>query len=176
LNDAKSVLKAAEGSSLIFGVSDCAYFVIYFLLQAAHDTDLVYTVWAVGASESLEAAQGRNITDAAAATGAFLIWSTLPSIKDISNGTLTKAALYESKASVDKYIKSLGVPCVYFVAAAYMDLFKSLYGPQKVGCVSFEQTFNSTKHTTLSGRRNKQIPYHPTLSPRQPASSSLSSS
>lgn len=53
----------------------------------------------------------------------------------MSNGALTKAALYESKASVDKYIKSLGIPCAYFVAAGYMDLVKTFYLPAKVGCV-----------------------------------------
>ncbi|TVY82539.1 NmrA-like family domain-containing protein [Lachnellula suecica] len=111
LNDPDSVIKAAQGSALIFGVTD----------------------FHASGSASVEAAQGRAIADAASKANAFLIWSTLPSIVEISGGILTKAALYEGKASVDKYIKSLGIPSVSFVPASYMDLFKSsaFWGPTK---------------------------------------------
>ena len=83
----------------------------------------------------MEETQSKNIADAAKAAGAFLIWSTLPSILEMSNGKLTKAALYEGKAAVDKYTKELGIPCAYFFPAPYMDLFKSFYAPKKVSDV-----------------------------------------
>jgi hypothetical protein len=53
----------------------------------------------------------------------------------MSNRTLAKAALYEGKAAVDKYVKELGIPAAYFVPASYKDLFKSFFAFKKVSAI-----------------------------------------
>jgi len=58
-----------------------------------------------------EIAQGRAMADAAKAAGVgLLVWSSLISISERTQGRLTACVNFENKYQVGEYIKSLGIP------------------------------------------------------------------
>ncbi|KAL1692601.1 hypothetical protein GGG16DRAFT_123900 [Schizophyllum commune] len=58
-----------------------------------------------------ELQQGKNMVDASKEAGVkFFVWSSLPSIKEISGGKYTQVQHFEDKAAVEKYLKASGVP------------------------------------------------------------------
>jgi len=93
LNSEESLIKAFEGSTAIYAITD-------FFEPFAHG----------GASHALtvEVAQGKNLANAAAKTETLkhFIWSTLPNGKKISNGKWT-VPHFEGKNRIDDHIKSL---------------------------------------------------------------------
>ncbi|CAF9908889.1 MAG: hypothetical protein HETSPECPRED_008760 [Heterodermia speciosa] len=99
LNDKDSVHKAVEGSQAVFGVTD---------------------FWSV-VSKDGEIAQGNNIADACKAAGVeHFIWSSLAHASKVSGGKLAHMHHFDSKAEVEEFTRSLGVPATFFYAGAYM--------------------------------------------------------
>ncbi|KAI2641112.1 NmrA-like family protein [Xylaria nigripes] len=99
LNDADSLTKAFNGSDTAFGVTN------YW-----ENLDM-----------KLEEKQGRNIADAAKAAGVkHLIWSSLLDVTKLTNGKLARVYHFDSKAHVEDYIRSLGIPATFFLPGFYM--------------------------------------------------------
>jgi hypothetical protein len=49
-----------------------------------------------------------------------LIWSSLPYVSKITNGTLNKLHHFDSKAMVEEYINEIGVPATFVLAGFFM--------------------------------------------------------
>ncbi|KAJ5238960.1 hscarg dehydrogenase protein [Penicillium chermesinum] len=90
-DDLDSLVKAFEGSDMIFGMTD---FFIHFFTKSAEE------------AQAIESEQGKKIAQAAARTQGLksFIWSTLPDTKAISGGTAI-VPHFQSKADVDNYIR-----------------------------------------------------------------------
>ncbi|KAH8649765.1 NMRAL1 protein [Ilyonectria robusta] len=68
----------------------------------------------------LEVKQGKDIVDAAKEAGTKLfIWSSLYDVKKCT-GKLPHVYHFDSKAAVEEYARSLGIPAVYFMPGFYM--------------------------------------------------------
>jgi uncharacterized protein YbjT (DUF2867 family) len=68
-----------------------------------------------------EITQGKNLVDAAQATGVHhFIWSSLPNVTALSNGSLTHVYHFDSKAEVEEYARAAGIPATFFYAGFYM--------------------------------------------------------
>lgn len=68
-----------------------------------------------------ETTQGKNLVDAAKATNiSHFIWSSLPNVTALSKGTLTHVYHFDSKADVEEYARTSGVPSTFFHAGFYM--------------------------------------------------------
>jgi hypothetical protein len=77
------------------------------------------------------------------------IWSSLPNVSKETNGELTAVAHFDSKASVEEYVRTIGVPASFFMPGLFMS------GPafKKVSGYSFEKK----KHQlTKSHRTTKE--------------------
>ncbi|KAI1147402.1 NmrA-like family-domain-containing protein [Nemania diffusa] len=99
LNDKSSLVKAIAGSDTVFAVTN---------------------YWEKLDME-LEEQQGRNIADAAKEVGVkHLIWSSLLDITKLTNGKLSRIHHFDSKAHVEEYVRSLGIPATFFMPGFYM--------------------------------------------------------
>lgn len=81
-------------------------------------------------SKSTEIAQGKNIVDAAIATGVkHLILSSLPNVTALTNGALTNVEHFDSKAEVSDYAetqkKKTGMWVTHFMPGYFMQNLKS---------------------------------------------------
>jgi len=90
-----------------------------------HSTDIPVSnisssVWdpKTGASEE---AQGKSLADVCKEQSIqHLIWSSLPSPTEVSNGKYTNILYFETKAAVAKYIQSIGLPYTTFEPGYFM--------------------------------------------------------
>ncbi|KAI1355440.1 NmrA-like family protein [Xylaria sp. FL0043] len=99
LNDKTSLVKAIAGSDTVFAVTN---------------------YWEKLDME-LEEQQGRNIADAAKGVGVkHLIWSSLPDAAKLSEGKYSRLYHFDSKAHVEEYIRTLGIPATFFMPGFYM--------------------------------------------------------
>lgn len=71
---------------------------------------------------SSEERQGKNLVDAAVAAGTVecLLWSTLPSSKQISGGRFV-SQIYEGKHQVDDYIRRQGFPACFLYTGNFYE-------------------------------------------------------
>ncbi|KAK3703364.1 hypothetical protein LTR37_014470 [Vermiconidia calcicola] len=78
---------------------------------------------------------GKTIADVAVERGAkYIIFSTLPSITDISGGKYTKVPHFEGKAKVEKYIRGLNIKSAFYAPGFFMENFQGtipFLAPQK---------------------------------------------
>ncbi|KAK4662364.1 uncharacterized protein QC763_700320 [Podospora pseudopauciseta] len=99
LNDKSTLIKAMEGASAVYAVTN------YW-----EKCDM-----------KLEIQQGKNLVDAAKETGVqHFIWSSLLNITKLSNGKLPNVYHFDSKALVEDYAREVGLPATFFLAGAYM--------------------------------------------------------
>ncbi|KAI0443257.1 NMRAL1 protein [Xylaria telfairii] len=93
------------------------------LLKAVAGADTVFAVtnyWEK-LDMALEEQQGRNIADASKEAGVkHLIWSSLLNVTKLSGGKLARVYHFDSKAHVEEYIRSIGVPATFFMPGFYM--------------------------------------------------------
>lgn len=76
------------------------------------------------------------IADVAVAKGVeYIIFSTLPSISQMSNGKYTKAFHFDAKAAAEEYIRSLPIKSAFFMPGFFMENFdgKALVPHPKAG-------------------------------------------
>ncbi|KAL2268428.1 hypothetical protein VTJ83DRAFT_3274 [Remersonia thermophila] len=77
------------------------------VVQGSHTVFLVTNFWETRSFET-EVSQGRNVADAARDTGvAQLIFSSLLNVSELTGGRLPHAAHFDSKATVERYIRSI---------------------------------------------------------------------
>nr|POE47129.1 nmra-like family domain-containing protein 1 [Quercus suber] len=75
----------------------------------------------------LEYNSGKAIADVAVEQGVeYVIFSTLPFVKEISGGKYTKVVHFDSKARVERYIRGLPIKSAFFSPAAFMENFSSM--------------------------------------------------
>jgi len=99
LSDKASLSNAIAGSHSVFGITN---------------------FWdpKTGASEE---AQGKSLADVCKEQSIqHLIWSSLPSPTEVSNGKYTNILHFETKAAVAKYIQSIGLPYTTFEPGSFM--------------------------------------------------------
>ncbi|KAL9039863.1 MAG: hypothetical protein Q9214_004705 [Letrouitia sp. 1 TL-2023] len=73
------------------------------------------------ASAAVEISQGKGIAEASVAAGVkLLIWSSLPDVAKMSEGRLTSVHHFDSKATVEAYIRTLPITSAFFMPACYM--------------------------------------------------------
>ncbi|KAI5918684.1 NmrA-like family protein [Camillea tinctor] len=108
-NDKASLVKVINGSDTVFAVTN---------------------YWEK-VDQELEEQQGRNLADAAKEAGVkHYIWSSLLDITKLSNGKLSRVYHFDSKAHVEDYVRSLGIPASFFCPGLYMpNLSESFFTP-----------------------------------------------
>lgn len=104
-----------------------------FLNRLSLETALsgAHTVFAMTAPTSFnpEAAEreyqnARTIADVAVEKGAeYLIFSTLPSVHDISGGKYTKVGAFDTKAKAEKYMRELPIKTAFYCPGSFMENF-----------------------------------------------------
>ena len=74
----------------------------------------------------IEYSNAKRIADVAVEKGAeYIIFSTLPPIKEISNGKYTKVTPFDAKAKAEQYIRGLPIKSAFFSGGFFMENFAS---------------------------------------------------
>ena len=83
-------------------------------------------------SFEVEYNSGKMIADVAVEKGAeYIIYSTLPSAKEISNGKYTKVAHFDAKAEVEQYIRGLPIKSAFYSPGSFMENFQTFLPPRQ---------------------------------------------
>lgn len=99
VNDKASILKAVQGASAVFAVTN---------------------YWEK-LDQKLEVQQGKNLVDASKEAGVQqFIWSSLVDVNKLSKGKLPNVYHFDSKAQVEEYARSVGLPSTFFMPGFYM--------------------------------------------------------
>ncbi|CAH0019885.1 unnamed protein product [Clonostachys rhizophaga] len=96
-------------------------------VEGAHSVFIVTNYWESGSAE-VELAQGKAVADASKAAGVkHLIFSSLINVTEASKGALTHVKHFDAKATVEKYIREIGVPATFIMPGFYMsNLFEMI--------------------------------------------------
>ncbi|KAL9126312.1 MAG: hypothetical protein Q9217_004612 [Psora testacea] len=82
----------------------------------------------------LELQQGKDIADAAKEEGVqHLIFSTLTNVTKLTSGKFPNVYHFDSKAHIEDYIRSLGIPASFFMPGFYMSNFETMMNPGPQG-------------------------------------------
>ncbi|KFY67739.1 hypothetical protein V496_01413 [Pseudogymnoascus sp. VKM F-4515 (FW-2607)] len=102
-------------------------------LKGAYGAFAVTNFWETG-DPSVEIAQGKNVADAAKETKLqHLVWSSLIDVTELSKGVLSKVVHFDSKAAVEKYIRSLDINASFFRPGYYMSNLLQVVRPSGDG-------------------------------------------
>ena len=75
---------------------------------------------------------GKMIADIAVGKGAeYIIFSTLPSAKEISGGKYTRSTHFDAKAQVERYIRGLPIKSAFYSPGFFMSNFHSFFPPRQ---------------------------------------------
>lgn len=75
----------------------------------------------------IEFSQGKNVTDVSKAIGvSHLIFSSLHHVTEETKGRLSHVPHFDSKASIEKYIRASGVGCSFVLPGYYMSNFTQM--------------------------------------------------
>ncbi|KAI4154999.1 MAG: hypothetical protein LQ340_001288 [Diploschistes diacapsis] len=77
---------------------------------------------------------GKTIADVAVEKGAeYIIFSTLPAVKEISGGKYANVTPFDAKAKVEQYIRGLHIKSAFFSPGSFMENFQpqSFMAPQQ---------------------------------------------
>ncbi|PCH02078.1 Hypothetical protein PENO1_039450 [Penicillium occitanis (nom. inval.)] len=89
-------------------------------IKGSHTVFLVTNFWET-MNKDAEVAQGKAVADACKETGVkHLIFSSLRSISEITNGKLPNVSHFEGKAEIEQYIRDSGVPATFVLAGLFM--------------------------------------------------------
>lgn len=103
----------------------------FSLTEALKGTHTVFLVtlpdFVTGAAPGTEVEHGKNLADAAKEAGVqHIVFSSLINVTDASNGRLPHVAHFDSKANVEKYIRSQNLPATFIQPGYYMTNFTNL--------------------------------------------------
>lgn len=74
----------------------------------------------------IEYNSGKSIADVAVEKGAeYIIFSTLPPVKEISSGKYTKVAHFDAKAKAEQHIRDLPIKSAFYSPGFFMENFQS---------------------------------------------------
>ncbi|KFY20672.1 hypothetical protein V491_03526 [Pseudogymnoascus sp. VKM F-3775] len=77
---------------------------------------------------------GKSIADIAVESGAqYIIFSTLPAVKEISGGKYANVFPFDSKAKIERYIRGLPIKSAFYSGASFMENFQTqpFLGPKQ---------------------------------------------
>lgn len=90
------------------------------VIKGSHTVFLVTNFWET-MNKDTEVAQGKAVADACKETGVkHLIFSSLRSISEITDGKLPNVSHFEGKAEIEQYIRDSGVPATFVLAGLFM--------------------------------------------------------
>lgn len=117
-SSAKSKELAARGVEVAKGdVSDPSS-----LSSALHGAHTIFLMTAAAWEGDTELVQGKAAADAAVAAGVkYLIFSTLVSLRDLSKGTNNALPMFDAKADIEAYIRTLPLQSSFFAAGVFME-------------------------------------------------------
>lgn len=92
-------------------------------IAGSHTVFLVTNFWETMSMET-EYTQGKNVANAVKEAGiSHLIFSSLIHITEASSGTLQHVLHFDGKASIERYIRELGIPATFVMAGYFMSNF-----------------------------------------------------
>ena len=98
----------------------------------------VHTVFAMTVPDfgrdgfQIEYNSGKMIADVAVEEGAeYIIFSTLPSVKEISGGKYTRTNHCDAKAQVERYIRGLPIKSAFYSPGTFMSNFHTYFPPRQ---------------------------------------------
>ncbi|EGC45405.1 NmrA-like family domain-containing protein [Histoplasma capsulatum var. duboisii H88] len=95
-------------------------------LANAHTVFLVTNFWE-SAKPEVEYSQGKNVADAAKSAGvSHFIFSSLVNVTDVTQGRLPNVSHFDSKANVEKYVRSIGLPATFVLPGYFMSNFEKM--------------------------------------------------
>lgn len=120
--------------------------------QAIRGSYAVFSVtnyWETGSAET-EVRQGKNVADAAVKEGIHhLIYSSLPHVTKMTGGKLSNVKHFDSKATVEDYIRTLPKSQLpvssFFSPAFYMSNIQGMTFPGQDGGLVFALPWNATE-------------------------------
>ncbi|KAJ2552218.1 hypothetical protein EV175_003403, partial [Coemansia sp. RSA 1933] len=139
LNDIESLKHAFKGVDIVFGVT-------------SYDQPDIQSCVAAGDYDA-EFRQGKNVADAAIASGVKdIIFSTMYSISDLSNGKCKDAYQFDGKDKIEKYIrsKSSEIRSAFIQLGYYMENSLSLSRISPEDNATIEFAFPSKPTTKLA--------------------------
>ena len=75
---------------------------------------------------------GKMIADVAVEKGAeYIIFSTLPPVKEISGGKYDRSSHFDAKAQVERYIRGLPIKSAFYSPGFFMSNFHSFFPPRQ---------------------------------------------
>ncbi|KAM0548782.1 hypothetical protein ACHAPJ_009778 [Fusarium lateritium] len=102
--------------------------------KAVAGSDVVFSMtnfWEKCSAE-FDVAQGKSIVDAAVAAGVSqIIWSSLPSVSQMSRDERMTVEHFETKAQVEEYIRMLDIKSTFFMPGWFMQNHVSILKPVK---------------------------------------------
>lgn len=103
-------------------------------LAGAHTIFSMTTPSFVPNAYEIELSSAKTIADVAVSSGAqYLIFSTLPSVKEISGGKYTNVFPFDAKADAEKYIRTLPIKSAFYAPGSFMQNFTTqpFFAPRK---------------------------------------------
>ncbi|KAL8938629.1 MAG: hypothetical protein Q9211_003113 [Gyalolechia sp. 1 TL-2023] len=98
-------------------------------LEGAHSVYAMTNYWEKMDAQ-LELQQGKNIADVCKDVGVqHLIWSGLIDVTKLSDGEFPNVYHFDSKAHIESYIRSIGVPSSTFMPGFYMSNLETMMNP-----------------------------------------------
>ena len=74
----------------------------------------------------LEYNDGKRIADVAVAKGVqYIIFSTLPFVKEISSGKYTSTTIFDAKAKIERYIRGLPIKSAFYSPGCFLQNFET---------------------------------------------------
>lgn len=71
----------------------------------------------------------------------YLVFSTLPSVSDISGGKFTKVAMFDAKAKAETYIRGLPIKSAFFSPGSFMENYITFAAPKRIASDGNNTTF-----------------------------------
>ncbi|KAE8362192.1 NmrA family transcriptional regulator [Aspergillus caelatus] len=118
--------------------------------RVLHNANIAFILTTYQTTKVREVAQGKAIADAAVAKNLeFIIYSTLPSVIDISDGKYRAVEYFDSKAETEKYIRALPIKAAFFAPGCYMQNFHDEMKPRALDDGTYELVNSVHPHTQL---------------------------
>lgn len=129
VNNAQSIKGAVKGAQFAFITVPSGNLSQNDLLNSAN-ISIDYTA----DKYVIEMRQTKTIVDAfIAAGGEYIIYSSVPSIKEISHGKYPNVGHWEAKADSQNYISQQPIKSAFFVPGSFMSNFTSYMSPKPLG-------------------------------------------
>jgi len=98
---------------------------------ALHSAHTVFFLTAPAPTKDAEVTQGKQFMDIAVSSGvSYMIFSTLPHITTISGGRYTKVAIFDAKAEIEAYTRTLPLKSAFFAPGSFMQNWQNIMLPR----------------------------------------------